>query len=62
MAMGFVSLFQKFHLPVWFMMALAYLTVFLGDLYAAVTGTPKHVVNYYLKLNPFAVKMLVIDR
>ena len=26
------------------------------------SGTPKHVVNYELKLNPFAVKMLVIDR
>jgi nucleoside-diphosphate-sugar epimerase len=61
-AMSFMSLFQKFHLPVWFMMAVAYLTVWLGDVYAAVTGTPKHIVNYYLKLNPFAVKMLVINR
>jgi nucleoside-diphosphate-sugar epimerase len=62
MAMGFASVFSKMHLPTWFMMGIAYLTVFLGNIYAAVTGTPKHVVNYHLKLNPFAVKMLVIHR
>ena len=28
------------------------------DVFAFLTGTPKHVVNYHLKLNPFAVKML----
>jgi nucleoside-diphosphate-sugar epimerase len=61
-AMGFTSLFSKFHLPVWLMMCVAYLTVFLGDCFAMLTGTPKHVVNYHLKLNPFAVKMLVIHR
>lgn len=61
-AMGFSSLFSKFHLPVWLMMCVAYLTVFIGDLFATLTGTPKHVVNYHLKLNPFAVKMLVINR
>lgn len=61
-AMGFTSLFTKFHLPTWFMMGLAYVTVFLGNVYASLTGTPKHVVNYHLKLNPFAVKMLVIHR
>lgn len=31
-------------------------------MFAAVTGVPKHKVNYYLKLNPFVVKMLIIHR
>ena len=61
-AMGFVSLFSKMKLPTWFMMALAYIVVFVGDAYSFVSGTPKHVVNKSLKLNPFAVKMLVIHR
>jgi nucleoside-diphosphate-sugar epimerase len=61
-AMGFTSLWKKFHLPTWFMMGLAWLVLVLGNLYGALTGTPKHVVNYHLKLNPFAVKMLVINR
>lgn len=60
--MGFVSLWSKFKLPTWFMMLLAYICVFVGNLYSIVSGTPKHVVNYHLKLNPFAVKMLVINR
>ena len=61
-AMGFTSLWSKFHLPTSFMMGIAYLVVFFGNIYAFLSGTPKHVVNYRLKLNPFAVKMLVIDR
>mmetsp|Transcript_30969 Transcript_30969/g.57709 ORF Transcript_30969/g.57709 Transcript_30969/m.57709 type:complete len:389 (+) Transcript_30969:74-1240(+) len=61
-AMGFVSMFTKFHLPAWLMMLVAHLVVFFGDLFAMVTGTPNHVVNYYVKLNPFAVKMLIIHR
>lgn len=61
-AMGFTSLFSKTKLPEWFMMGLAVLVVWVGNLFAALTGTPKHVVNKYLKLNPFAVKMLVIHR
>ena len=61
-AMGFVSLFSKFKLPTWFMMALAYVFVFVGDAWSVISGTPKHVVNKHLKLNPFAVKMLVIHR
>lgn len=61
-AMGFVSLFSKFKLPTWFMMMLAYVVVFVGDAYSLVSGTPKHIVNKHLKLNPFAVKMLVIHR
>lgn len=61
-AMGFKSLHKKFHLPAWFMMTIAYITVFIGNIWAALTGTPKHVINYKLKLNPFAVKMLIIHR
>lgn len=61
-AMGFVSLWSKLHLPTWLMMMVAHLTVFVGNIYASLTGTPKHVVNFRLKLNPFAVKMLVIHR
>lgn len=61
-AMGFVSLFRKLKLPTWFMMTLAYIVVFVGDVYSVLSGTPKHVVNKNLKLNPFAVKMLVIHR
>lgn len=61
-AMGFVSLYSKFKLPTWFMMTLAYIVVFLGDCYSALSGTPKHIINKHLKLNPFAVKMLVIHR
>ena len=61
-AMGFTSLWSKLKLPAAFMMVLAYITVFIGNVYSLLTGTPKHVVNYRLKLNPFAVKMLVIHR
>lgn len=118
-AMGFTSLFSKFHIPGWLIMGLAYIVVFLGDIYSAITGrvrwsssffpslllankyrliaalltalnlpalashclypvpqfeslplhtrlvftgTPKHVVNFKVKLNPFAAKMLMIHR
>jgi nucleoside-diphosphate-sugar epimerase len=61
-AMGFTSLWSKMHLPTMMMMCIAYLTLWLGNLYAWITGTPQHIVNYHLKLNPFAVKMLVINR
>jgi nucleoside-diphosphate-sugar epimerase len=61
-AMGFYSLWKKFHLPTMFMMGVAYLVLVLGNLYGWLTGTPSHIVNYHLKLNPFAVKMLVINR
>ena len=61
-AMGFRSLWSKLHLPVVFMIFLAHVVVWIGKVYAWVTGTPEHVVNYHLKLNPFAVKMLVINR
>jgi sterol-4alpha-carboxylate 3-dehydrogenase (decarboxylating) len=61
-AMGFTSLWSKLKLPTWFMMGLAYICVALGNIWSLVSGTPKHVVNYKLKLNPFAVQMLVINR
>jgi hypothetical protein len=38
-AMGFTSLFSKFHIPGWLIMGLAYIVVFLGDIFSAVTGT-----------------------
>ena len=44
------------------MMILAYITVFVGNMYSLISGTPKHIVNRTLRLNPFAVKMLVINR
>lgn len=61
-AMGFTSLWSKVHLPVWFMTMIAYIVLWCGNLYSVLTGTPSHKVNYHLKLNPFAVKMLVINR
>lgn len=60
--MGFVSIWSKLKLPGFLMILVAHIVVLLGDLYAALTGTPKHVVNFHLKLNPFAVRMLLIDR
>jgi nucleoside-diphosphate-sugar epimerase len=60
--MGFVSLWSKMHLPAWFMMVIAHITLFLGNVYSFLTGTPEHIVNFRLKLNPFAVKMLLINR
>jgi nucleoside-diphosphate-sugar epimerase len=60
--MGFDSLTTRTALPAWFIMGLAYMVVFFGNIYAAVTGTPKHIINFRLKLNPFAVKMLIINR
>lgn len=62
MGMGFTSLFSKTKVPVWFMMGLAYMVVFFGNVFSAVSGVPQHVVNYHMKLNPFAVKMMTINR
>ena len=50
-AMGFVDIFTKFKLPRSLMMTLGHLC----DLFTAITGKK-------LKLNVFAVKMLVIHR
>jgi nucleoside-diphosphate-sugar epimerase len=61
-SMGFASIWKKMKLPTALMMFLGYLCLILGNIFASLTGTPKHKVNYALKLNPFAVKMLVINR
>jgi nucleoside-diphosphate-sugar epimerase len=50
-AMGFMDLFSKFHLPVWLLYGVAYICSFVTLL------TGKH-----FKLKPFTVKMLVIHR
>mmetsp|Transcript_5459 Transcript_5459/g.15223 ORF Transcript_5459/g.15223 Transcript_5459/m.15223 type:complete len:374 (-) Transcript_5459:880-2001(-) len=50
-AMGYSPLASKFHLPVWLLMFIAYCSAAL----TSVTG-----VKY--KINPFTVKMLIIDR
>ena len=50
-AMGFTDLFQKLHLPVWFLMGLAYICEVVGFIF-----------NKKLKLNVFNVKMLTIHR
>ena len=60
--LGFQSLHSKMHLPGWFMLALAHVVLYIGNLFAAITGIPQHRINYHLKLNPFAVKMLLIHR
>lgn len=61
-AMGFTSLWKKFKLPTGFMMFIAYIVLYLGYFISFLTGIPSHKINYKLKLNPFAVKMLVIHR
>jgi nucleoside-diphosphate-sugar epimerase len=60
--MGFNSIFAKMKAPALLVMLISYLVVFFGDIYALLTGTPKHIVNYKLKLNPFNVKMITINR
>lgn len=50
-AMGFVDLYTKFHLPVWLLFGVAYICDFLTLL----TGKQ-------FKLKPFTVNMLIIDR
>lgn len=37
-AMGFADLFSKFKLPGWFIMALAFLALWIGNFYATITG------------------------
>jgi nucleoside-diphosphate-sugar epimerase len=51
LGMGFANLFDKFHLPIWFLMVLARLADLLG-----------YILNRKFKLNPFNVKMLTINR
>mmetsp|Transcript_40150 Transcript_40150/g.96978 ORF Transcript_40150/g.96978 Transcript_40150/m.96978 type:complete len:398 (-) Transcript_40150:216-1409(-) len=50
-AMGFTSLEKKFHLPLWLLFGVAYFCNFL----TLITGKK-------FKLNPFTVRMLIIDR
>ena len=61
-SMGFTSIWSKMKLPGWFMLGLGYITVFIGNIVSFFTRIPENRINYYLKLNPFAVKMLLIDR
>ena len=62
MGMGFTSLFSKAKIPTWLIMSLAYLVLFIGTIFSAVSGVPQHIVNYHMKLNPFTAKMLTINR
>lgn len=50
-AMGFRDIFSKFHLPVALLMTLAYICNVIG-----------FIINKKLKLSPFNVRMLIIDR
>lgn len=50
-AVGCVSVFDKFRLPAWFILPLAYLVAAVGTL-----------LGRKLKLNPFAARMLMIHR
>lgn len=50
-AMGFTSLFRKFHLPVFLLMGVAYILELLGWM-----------LGRRFKVNPFTVKMLTIHR
>jgi nucleoside-diphosphate-sugar epimerase len=61
-ALGFTSLFAKFRLPYWFMLSLGYLGMYLAMFISFCTGQPLHKVNFWIKLHPFSVKMLMIDR
>lgn len=56
------SLFNKFKLHYYFIMPLSYLVLYLSYFISFITRVPFHRVNYYLKLNPFSAKMLIIDR
>lgn len=50
-AMGFVDLYSKFHLPVWLLYTVAYIATALG-----------YITGKKYKLNPFNVRMLTIHR
>ncbi len=59
---GLPSLKAKRALPPWLMMGAARATMGLGQVMSKATGTPYPHVMRKLKLNTFAVKMLLIDR
>lgn len=62
LALGFGSLFARFKLPAWFMMFLGYVCMYIAKGWSAMTGEPEHVVNYRLKLHPFSIRMIIINR
>lgn len=62
LAMGFGSLFARFKLPAWFMMFLGYVCMYIAKIWSATTGEPEHVINYRLKLHPFSIRMIIINR
>ena len=59
---GMPSLHSKRSLPPWLMLGVARATMAVGQVIAKTTGTPYPHVMRRLKLNTFAVKMLLIDR
>jgi nucleoside-diphosphate-sugar epimerase len=59
---GLPSLHDKASLPPWLMMGVARVTMVAGQVIAKATGKPYPHVMRRLKLNTFAVKMLLIDR
>jgi nucleoside-diphosphate-sugar epimerase len=59
---GLPSLQTRRALPVWLMMGVAHVTVVLAHLIALFTRRLFPHVMRSLRLNPFAVRMLVIDR
>lgn len=61
-SLGFESMKKKLHIPAWLIMFVAYLALYLGKMLSFATGLPEHKINFKLKLNPFAVKMLLINR
>jgi nucleoside-diphosphate-sugar epimerase len=61
-ALGFTSLFSKFKLPAWFMMFIAYIGMYYAIIYSFFSGEPTHVVNYRVKLHPFSIRMILINR
>lgn len=61
-ALGFQSLFSRFKLPAWFMIFLGYVCMYGAKLYSYCTGEPEHIVNYRVKLHPFSIRMIIINR
>jgi nucleoside-diphosphate-sugar epimerase len=59
--MGFTSLWKKTKIPIWLIMLLAYLCMIVGNIYAFLTRIPRTQISC-LRLAPFSVKMLTINR
>lgn len=62
LALGFGSLFARFKLPAWFMMFLGYICMYIAKVWSRLTGEPEHAINYRLKLHPFSIRMIIINR